>query len=163
MKHKGLILLIVLSAVVFLVFLSQQNGGPKPAGVAVGLRVPDFVLLDKDGKEIRLSQLKGKTVFVHFWASWCKECRAEMPSIYNLYKRKSSDPNFVFLSVIYKEDPADSSKYLKENNYNIPVYIDPNGNAAEIFRVTGVPETYIINPEGILTKKVIGPGRWEEF
>ncbi|NOY64593.1 MAG: TlpA family protein disulfide reductase [Nitrospirae bacterium] len=163
MKYKGLILLVLISSGLFLVLLSQQIVGPKPKGVAEGLRAPDFKLYDSKGREINLAKLKGKTVFVHFWASWCKECRAELPSLQRLYDRKKSDPDFVFLGIVYREDPVVSRQYLEKNNLDIPIYVDPDGNTASAFGVTGVPETYIISPEGIVKKKVIGPGQWDNF
>ncbi len=163
MKHRGIILIVLLSLGLFFVLLSQRLGGPRPTGVAEGLKAPDFKLYDSNGSEVTLSALKGKTIFVHFWASWCKECRAEMPSIARLYERKKSEPDFVFLPVLYREDPVVTRQYLKKNNLDIPLYVDPDENTARAFGVTGVPETYIISPDGIVRKKVIGPGKWDNY
>ena len=86
-----------------------------------------------------------------------------MPGIQALYNRKKDNPDFVFLSVIFREDPIESTKWLKENNYDIPIFIDPNGEAARTYGLTGVPETFIINPEGILTERIIGPANWDRI
>ncbi|RMG67475.1 MAG: TlpA family protein disulfide reductase [Nitrospirae bacterium] len=163
MKSRALVLIVLILIGGLFVLYIQMIRPPKPAPTVVGLEAPDFKVVDKNGKEITLESLKGKTVFVHFWAAWCTECRKEMPSINALYERKKKDPNFVFLGIIYREDPAKSKKYLKENNYTIPIFVDIDENAAKAFGVTGVPETYIIDPKGILKKKVIGPGSWENL
>ena len=86
-----------------------------------------------------------------------------MPSIARLYERKKSEPDFVFLPVLYREDPLVTRQYLKKNNLDIPLYVDPDENTARAFGVTGVPETYIISPDGIVRKKVIGPGKWDNY
>ena len=163
MKHKGLILLAVLGAGLLLVLLSQKGKVEKAPRAAVGLEVPEFKLLDKNGVAVNTLDLRGKTVIVHFWASWCKECRKEMPQVVEFYKRKKDDPNIVLLAVVYREDPADSTRYLKEMGFEIPVYIDPKQNAARVFGVTGVPETYVIDPQGVLRKKIIGPTQWNNL
>lgn len=163
MRYRGAVLLVVFAIGVFLVILSQQGREKKPRSLLEGLKVPDFVVYDKQGNEYRLSALKGKRVFVHFWAAWCKECRTELPAIKDLYERKKDDPGFVFLSVIWREDPIKSRKYLESQGIDIPIFTDPGEKMAKSFGVTGVPETYIIGPDGVLQKKVIGPGRWESF
>lgn len=163
MKYRGTIIAIIFVAGIFLVMLSQKDKSPHVKKAVVGLEVPEFTLVDRDGAEYRLSQFKGKTVFVHFWAAWCKECREEMPGIQALYNNRKSDPDFVFISVIWREDPSKSSKYLKDNNYDIPIFIDPDEKAASTFGVTGVPETFIIGPDGVLKRRIIGPGNWDEI
>ncbi len=163
MRYRGAVLLVVLLAGILLVILSQKSKVSEPRRAIVGLSVPEFSLFDKTGNEYTLSSLKGKTVFIHFWAAWCKECREELPSIADLYKRKKGDPKFRFFSVIWREDPVKTRKYLDEQQIDIPIYTDPGEKAARVFGVTGVPETYIIDSEGILQKRVIGPGKWAEF
>ena len=163
MNYRGVILLAFLFVIVFLITWTQKDRvkGPQDRRAVAGLEAPEFTLLDKDKTEVKLSQFRGKTVFVHFWAAWCKECREEMPGIQTLYDRKKSDPDFVFISVIYREDPAKSKKYLDKNNYTIPIYVDPDYKAARMYGLTGVPATFIIDPDGKLKNRIIGPGRWE--
>jgi thiol-disulfide isomerase/thioredoxin len=163
MRYRGVILFTLLVLGLFLVLLSQKGRVPQTPRAVEGLEVPSFRVVDKNGVEYTRETLRGKTVFIHFWASWCRECRNEMPEIVKLYQRKKSDPDFVFLGVIYREDPIKSRKYLKENRYDIPIFVDPDENTARAFGVTGVPETYIIGPDGVLKKKIIGPRRWEDF
>ena len=163
MSSRGIILGVILVIGVLLVVLTQRDRTPQTRRAVVGLEAPGFVLLDSNGASVELSRFKGKTVFLHFWASWCPNCKAELPSIQALYNRKKSDPDFVFLSVVYREDPAETTNYLKANHYDIPLFTDPGEKAARAYGVTGVPETYIIDADGILRKRVIGAGDWSKY
>lgn len=163
MSSRGIILGVILVIGVVLVILTQKDRTPQARRAIIGLEAPAFVLLDGDGTPVKLSRFKGKTVFLHFWASWCPNCREELPSIQALYNRRKSDPDFVFLSIVYRENPAKSMKYLKANNYDIPLYTDPGEKAARTYGVTGVPETFIIDADGILRKRVIGAGDWSGY
>jgi peroxiredoxin len=162
-KNRGVILAVLFIIGVFLILLSQKGKLPQMSRAVEGLEAPGFTFLDKDSKSFTLSQYIGKIIFIHFWASWCKECKDELPGIQALYDRKKSDPNFVFFSVIWREDPATSRKYLEDNNFDFPIYIDPGEKTAREYGVTGLPETYIIAEDGVLKKKIIGPGRWDEI
>jgi len=163
LNSRGIILAVILVAGVLLVLLTQRDRSPQTRRAIVDLEAPAFVLLDSSGSPVELSRFKGKTVFLHFWASWCPNCREELPSIQALYDRRKSDPDFVFLSVVYREDPARTREYLRTNNYDIPLFTDPGEKAARTYGVTGVPETFIIGPDGILRKRVIGAGNWNEY
>jgi thiol-disulfide isomerase/thioredoxin len=96
-------------------------------------------------------------VLINFWAEWCDTCKEEMPSLQRLYDTLKDDPNFRLVTILYKDDPMIASAYLKENNFTLPLYVDPNLNAAALFGITGVPETYVVGKDGILLKKFIGP------
>jgi len=105
--------------------------------------------------------MKGSVVFINFWASWCKTCKDEMPSIEKLYKYFSGNPKFKLLTVLYRDNMEIAFRYMKENNYTFPAYLNPDGSAAKQFRITGVPETFIFDKKGILINKVIGPLEWD--
>jgi thiol-disulfide isomerase/thioredoxin len=106
------------------------------------------------------SELKGKVLFINFWASWCSPCKEEMPSIDKLFRHFSTHQDFIMLPVIYRDSPQDAANYLKESGFNLPIVIDKDGKAARSYGVRGVPETYIIDKKGIIRKKVIGPYEW---
>jgi cytochrome c biogenesis protein CcmG/thiol:disulfide interchange protein DsbE len=163
MNYRGIVLVAIVVIGVVIVFLTHKGSDDQGRKAIVGLEAPEFVLFDKDGTEIRLSEYSGKTVFVHFWATWCKECKQEMPDIQALYDRKKSDPNYVFITVVYNEDPKESGKWLRDNNYTIPFYVDKIGQAARDYGLTGVPETFLIGPDGILKTRILGPTNWNRF
>lgn len=153
MFAAGLIL-----AVMFLVVWLQSA---KYEPLTVGKAAPDFQLPDLDEKEIRLSDYRGKVVFLNFWATWCKPCREEMPSMEVLYKNFEKD-GLVILAVSIdrvttkKEIPP----FVKSLNLTFPVLVDSWGQTDKRYKLMGVPETYIIDREGTLREKVIGPRDW---
>lgn len=126
----------------------------------VGKPAPDFSLRDRSGKTWTLSELKGQVVFVNFWATWCPPCREEMPSMQELYT--SMPPGrFKMLAILYKDEPASADELVAQSGYTFPVLLDPNNETGRAYGLTGVPETYIVDREGVLREKYIGPVRWD--
>lgn len=122
-------------------------------GIFVGDKAYDFMLLDKEGNEISLSSLKGKVVFLNFWASWCGPCKAEMPHIQKVYEEyKDKDVVILAVNLTPSEEGGIEgvNSFLEKNNYTFPVLYDKDGSVAKKYRVRGIPTTYIINKEGII-------------
>jgi cytochrome c biogenesis protein CcmG, thiol:disulfide interchange protein DsbE len=148
---------LILVAMFLVVWLQSAKYEP----LTVGKAAPDFQLPDLDDKEIRLSDYRGKVVFLNFWATWCKPCREEMPSMEVLYKNFEKD-GLVILAVSIdrvttkKEIPP----FVKSLNLTFPVLVDSWGQTDKRYKLMGVPETYIIDREGTLREKVIGPRDW---
>ena len=160
MKLKSVILIAVfIVAIVIVLFSVKREETPRTKAV-VGLNAPEFSLSDPSGKTYTLSELKGSVVFINFWATWCPPCIEEMPSIQNLYNGFKDKKEFRMVTILFKDDYGKAMAYLKQNNYAIPVLIDGNGKAAKAYGVTGVPETYIVDKQGVLRQKVIGPADW---
>ena len=146
---------------VFLLLLINSSCAEKKQEVAEGLKAPGVELLDAgSGRSIDTSVLKGKVVLVNFWASWCMPCREEMPSIEALHRAMPGNDKFVMITILYRDDPAAASSYMRSGGFSFPFFADNNGVSARNFGVTGVPETYLIDKKGILRKKVIGPADW---
>jgi cytochrome c biogenesis protein CcmG/thiol:disulfide interchange protein DsbE len=164
LKAKAIVIWIILAFGVAVVVFNAVKGdrAPRAPLVAEGFKAPDVEVRDFSGNSWRFSAHRGDVVFINFWASWCKECREEMPSIQSLYDRMKPNPGFEMVLIIYNEDPRDAAKFMEENNYTMPLYVDPGGAAARSFGLTGVPETYIVSKEGILKKKVIGPADFSD-
>jgi cytochrome c biogenesis protein CcmG, thiol:disulfide interchange protein DsbE len=152
-----LIASLILAAMFMVVWLQSAKYEP----LTVGKSAPDFQLPDLNEKEIRLSDYRGKVVFLNFWATWCKPCREEMPSMEVLYKNFEKD-GLVILAVSIdrvttkKEIPP----FVKSLNLTFPVLVDSWGQTDKRYKLMGVPETYIIDREGTLREKVIGPRDW---
>ena len=121
----------------------------------------DIELVDSNNNKIRLAELKGSVVFVNFWATWCEPCVDELPSIENLFRKMSVNSKFKMITILFKDSERNALSYMKINGYTFPVYLNPDSSAAKFFGVTGVPETYIIDKNGILREKVIGPAEWD--
>jgi DsbE subfamily thiol:disulfide oxidoreductase len=160
LKLKSIVLIaIFIFAIALILFSVKRDETPKTKAV-VGLNAPGFLLNDPSGKTYTLSELKGSVVFINFWATWCPPCIEEMPSIQNLYRGFKDNKEFRMVTILYKDDYEKAMAYLKQNNYEVPVLIDREGTTAKAYGVTGVPETYIVDKQGVLREKVIGPADW---
>ena len=104
--------------------LAQQAGRP----------APDFQLPKAGGEVQKLADLKGRVVYLDFWASWCPPCRAEMSSINNLYKALKNDSRFVFVFINEDEDKTKALQFLQKNKYDIPLQSRAGNISNEIFQ-----------------------------
>jgi thiol-disulfide isomerase/thioredoxin len=110
---------------------------------------------------LKLSSLKGKVVLLNFWATWCPPCREEIPSMMKLNSAMAGKP-FQMVSVSIDEGGVpEISAFFKESGFSLPTYTDPDGAAVKTYGITGVPESFIIDKNGILVKRVIGPLAWD--
>jgi peroxiredoxin len=159
MKYKALVLIIILAlAVAALIFIPDERTYESIA--EVGEPAPVFALPDADGKIWKLSDLKGKVVFINFWATWCTTCKSEMPTKEALYKKMQGKP-FQMLGMLFRDDPANLPSYKLEQPVSPPTLISFNNESAKMFGITGVPETFIIDKEGIIREKLVGPKNWD--
>ncbi len=83
-----------------------------------------------------------------------------MPSVEALYREMASNDKFVMVTILYKDSPENALAYMKSLGQTVPVYLDPGGEAARNYGVTGVPETYIVDKNGMLVRRVIGAADW---
>lgn len=122
----------------------------------VGKPAPQFSLTTFDGKKIELSDYMGKALLVNFWASWCNPCKVEAPALERSYK-KFADKNVAFLAVNVLDDPENAERYLSQFGGSFPHVFDQNKKIHLDYGVEGVPETFFVNTEGIVTDKYRGP------
>ncbi|MEW6713788.1 MAG: TlpA disulfide reductase family protein [Nitrospirota bacterium] len=158
MKHKSIILIIVIAVAAAAIFLAPGEKSYKTI-MAVGSPAPDFELRDSTGKLWKLSELKGKVVFINFWATWCTTCKAEAPHKTALFNTMQGKP-FQMLGVLYRDGPENLPSYYQKYNVMNPTLIDPENAMAKLYGITGVPETFILDKEGILRERLIGPQEW---
>jgi peroxiredoxin len=161
MNYRGIILgLLAFIAVAVLFLLKQNNSYLTYAPLAARRPAPDFALPSLDGKMVSLSDYKGHVVLVNIWATWCPPCVDEMPSMENLYK-EFKDENFEILAVSIDALGANAVRpFMKKYNLSFPALLDPEATIKTLYQTTGVPESFIVNKEGILVEKVIGPRNW---
>lgn len=107
----------------------------------------NFSLIDEKGEIINTSDLKGKVVFINFWASWCPPCRAEFPSIQKFYDKFKDNKNLVFLTVNMDEQADAGKKYLKKENFSVP-FLVPNGNVPSEYFSGSLPTTVVLDKTG---------------
>ncbi len=160
MKNRSIILLIVFIIGIAAVVILTRTSDRPPQRAAVGLEAPVFELEDTEGRTWKLADLKNKVVLLNFWASWCDSCKEENPSLQRLINADTVTNNLVFISVLYKDDPAKAMAYMKTNGFSFPVLIDDK-NVSGQYRITGVPETFLIDKKGIVRQKFVGPIAWD--
>ena len=159
MKYKGPVLIIIIAIGAALLFLIPESKEYEEIA-SVGKPAPDFNYPDSSGKMWKLSDLRGKVVFISFWATWCATCESEMPSKDVLYNKMQGKP-FQMLGMLFRDDPANLVPYKRTHTVNLPTLISPENEAAKKYGITGVPETFIIDKEGIVREKLVGPKAWD--
>lgn len=122
----------------------------------IGKEAPDFTLKQFDGGEIRLSDLRGKTVLVNFWASWCMPCRQEARALEDAWERYKDD-NVVFIGVNVWDEESSALTYMDKYGGQYPHGVDPEEEIQVEYGIGGVPETYFISPSGVIIDKYNGP------
>ncbi len=122
----------------------------------------DFTLYDQYGKEHKLSEYKGKTVFLNFWATWCPPCRAEMPDIEALYKDYNENNHDVVIIGVASPnlgregDQKYIEEFLKKEGHTFPVVFDHKGSLVYQYGINAFPSTFIIDKDGYVVKYVPG-------
>ena len=112
-------------------------------------------LVSFDNESANLSDFKEKVIFLNFWASWCPPCRAEMPTIQDLYERLKDNDNIVFVMVSLDNDTAKAREFISNEGYTFPVYF-PAGVFPAIYNSGTIPSTFIISPDGKIVAKETG-------
>ena len=119
----------------------------------------DFTLKLVDGGTVRLSSLKGKVVFLNFWATWCPPCRIEMPSMEALYQHFRNS-GLEFVAVDIGEDKNYVAAFIKRMNINFPVALDEDSSVAENYGISVIPTTFIVGKDGNIIIEKTGSRDW---
>ncbi|MCA9471373.1 MAG: redoxin domain-containing protein [Nitrospirales bacterium] len=157
---RGLQIAIVIGLLgLFALFYQGLWGDPRSIPtVLIGTTAPTFTGPDvESGKPISLDHYKGKVVLLNFWASWCYECKVEHEDILRLHQQFKDHPDFVMLGVNYQDELPNARQYLKQYGTTFQHVRDINGTVAIDYGVYGVPETFVIDQQGIIRHKWVGP------
>ena len=174
---KFVTLLATVSAVAFLAACSEQEDKPMTmpttssssseavqtstvTQAAVGQKAPDFTLQSMDGKTVKLSDYKGKKVYLKFWASWCGPCKKSMPELMELAAKEDRD--FEILSVIAPGLQGEKTidqfpKWFEEQGYkDIPVLYDTKATTFQAYQIRSIPTEFLIDSNGKIAKIQLG-------
>jgi len=149
-------MLLAIAGVLWLFFTPMYRQG-EPA--VTGTTAPAFSFA-LDGKKMQLSDLRGKVVVLNFWFSSCPPCIEEAPALNRLHAKIAPQGGMV-LGVDVNDSEADYQRFLADKGVNFPTYLDPESKINLAYGSTVFPETYIIDRDGKIARKVIGPQEWD--
>ncbi|HEY9844306.1 MAG TPA: redoxin domain-containing protein [Candidatus Obscuribacterales bacterium] len=146
---------------------AQQSQAPpaEDSGSLEGKIAPAFALQNLKGQTISLAQHRGKVVFLNFWATWCEPCLKELPSMLRLYEKLKGQP-IEILAVSLVKDPAQDVPAFEARtklNLSFPILAETTDQkvSKQLYKTTGVPESFIIGPDGQVIKHAIGAYEWD--
>jgi len=127
--------------------------------VSGGVQASAFELATTDGKAVALATLKGQVVLLNFWATWCPPCREEMPSMERLH-REFRGQGLALLGVNVEENPKQVARFVRDFQLTFPTLLDVDGEVTRLYRVRGLPATFLIDRTGRVVGHVIGARDW---
>lgn len=132
----------------------EPLGAERGSGPGLGKPAPEFTLLDTDGKAVRLADFRGKVVLLNFWATWCAPCRQEFPELVKTYRNGGGQ--VVVIGINMQENREQVREFADEYGADFPILIDPKAEAAEAYRLLGLPSSYFIDQQGVLREQHFG-------
>ncbi|WP_102264136.1 peroxiredoxin family protein [Mesobacillus jeotgali] len=138
---------------------TEDIPGAKLSSLREGAEAPDFELNTLDGKTIKLSDYRGKKVILNFWATWCPPCKAEMPHMQNFYEEyNDQDVEILAVNLTNMDKGADEvKKFVEEYGLTFTIPMDEEGYAGTTYQAFTIPTSYILDENGVITKKIVGP------
>ena len=116
------------------------------------MMAPDFIVLDREGEEVSLSDFIGTPVILNFWARWCGPCKSEMPEFEAAYQKYREEIQFMMVNLTdgSRETVETAAEYIAGEGYTFPVFFDTESDAAITYGATSIPVTYFVDAEGHL-------------
>ena len=136
--------------------------GPRIEGVEVGKRAPEYraVRLGTSDSVSLRQESGGRVTLINIWATWCIPCRAEMPAIEKLWRELGPKGLRILAVSIDDGNPADVQSFVKELGISFEILQDRSGDIQRVYQTTGVPESFLLDKNGVIVKKVIGEHPW---
>lgn len=143
---------LLLLGIVAIQLVKSQQGS-----IEIGKPAPDFVLTSFEGEEYITEDLRGKVLVVNFWASWCNPCELEAEDLQTAWEMYEQTGEVVFLGVDWTDTDTEARAYMERFGITYPSGPDYGTRISQAYRTTGVPETYIIDKDGVLAYVKKGP------
>jgi len=121
----------------------------------------EIKLMDLNGRPVSLSDFRGKIVFLNFWTTWCFDCRIEMPHMQKLHQ-KYKNKDFAMVAVNLQEPVSQVEQFFKDYKLTFTALLDSDGEVGAHFRIAAIPTTFILDRQGIIIGKVMGPRKWDD-
>ncbi|MCI0483816.1 MAG: TlpA family protein disulfide reductase [candidate division NC10 bacterium] len=164
--YRGWMMLLATSLLLLGVFLVIVQGRAGKVASEIrpeqGYLAPDFVLPRLDGQTVRLSDLRGKAVLLNFWATWCSPCRQEMPTIEKVYQDSKSRGLEVLAVSLDAGSKSVVKSFMQELNLEFPVLLDPEMEVLRVYRMVGIPASFLIDKQGIIRHREVGYRDWTD-
>lgn len=131
---------------------------------AVGYRAPNFSLRTLHGKTVSLKSLRGKPVYINFWATWCTYCKAEAPAIEKLQEQYGKKLVILGVDLMYSEKSVKAvARFVKQEKETYTILLDTTGAIANQYLVRAAPESVFVNPQGLVTTFYVGQMSYNEM
>ena len=150
-RLKGIIFFLAVGSIAGYFIYKEATRVGSPGVVNIGQQAPDFSVKDQNGREIKLSDYRGKLVFLNFWATWCLPCIEEMPAMETL-NQTFKDRKFQMLAISVDNNWELVNQFYKEYKLTLPTFLDPGHQVANLFKVNKFPETFLIDGNGYVIK-----------
>jgi thiol-disulfide isomerase/thioredoxin len=157
---KDRVTAVVLGLLAVALLLALKAPRPHVESPRERAEVPNF-RFEWAGRSAELGDLRGQVVLLNFWATWCPPCVAEMPSLERLHHALKDKGLFV-LGISVDADPRAYETFLRQHGITFPNFRDPERRISTLYGTFMYPETYIIDPQGLLVRKIIGPLGWDD-
>ncbi len=132
-----------------------------PIGIQMGQRAPDFTLETITGEPFKLSEQRGKPVFLNFWATWCGPCRVEMPDMEKL--QQAMGDRILIVGIDIRESLSTVQNFLRDRGFSWTFVLDSNGAVAREYEVAAIPTSIFIDAKGVIVRKFRGTRSYATF
>ena len=143
----------------------KQQKSEQKIGLNIGNIAPDLMLDNLKGQRVKLSSFRGKKALLNFWATWCPPCREEIPHLVRFYHHASHDDITILavnMTPMEQGGPPSVKTFAQKNGMDFPILLDSQEEAMTAYGIVTIPTTYLINEQGVILAKRIGPidGAW---
>jgi cytochrome c biogenesis protein CcmG/thiol:disulfide interchange protein DsbE len=153
--RRFILTLLVIAPVLWLLAFGFTRDARYIKSPLLAKQAAAFTVTLFDGRQVSLDDLRGKAVFLNFWASWCVPCRTEAKDLEAAWQQ-IKDQNMIFLGIALQDREQDARAFLEEFNITYANGLDDSGKIAVDYGVWGIPESFFIDPQGRITYKHVG-------